>query len=276
MKKVYFLTAGIIGLTMNLSAQQELISNGSFEQGDQDWDVTLAPNGYADLGACAADDGDAYLWFGDADEITGLEDIDYEEVSQTVTLPVNLDFAEFSFRWSGTSDEQDDVNEFDYLYFGLYDENGDEIFSDSISNADLDPTLLVDDCDDWYGGVVFILDSDYAGQDVTISFAAFTDDANPTIFRIDNVSLIAETITAGLTENKTSEIQISPNPASEQLFIDNLKASDSEILIYNSTGKKLNSYQLKSGKNNINISNLTTGFYFVKEQNGVVSKIVKQ
>jgi hypothetical protein len=276
MKKVYFLTAGLIGLTLNLSAQQELISNGSFEQGEQDWDLSLATNGYADIGACTADDGDAYLYFGDADELTGLDNIDYEEVSQTVTLPINLDFAEFSFRWSGTSDEQDDVNEFDFLYFGLYDENGDEIFTDSISNADLDPTLAVEDCDEWFGGVVFTLDSDYAGQDITISFAAFTDDANPTIFRIDNVSLIAETTTTALTENLISEIQLSPNPANDLLYIDNLNESDLEIFIYNSTGKKINSYQLKSGKNNINISNLTPGFYFIKEQNGKVSKIVKQ
>lgn len=275
MKKIYFLSAGLIGLTINLSAQQELISNGSFELGDDDWDVTLATNAYTDIGACAADDGDSYLWFGDADELTGLDDIDYEEVSQTVTLPENLDFAEFSFRWSGTSDEQDDVNEFDYLYFGLFDENGDEIFSDSISNADLDPTLMVDDCDDWYGGVFFTIDSQYAGQDISIGFSAFTDDENPTIFRIDNVSLTAYTIN-GLSENNISQLQISPNPANEQLYIDNLNESDSEILIYNSAGKKINSYQLKSGKNTINISNLTTGFYFVKEQNGVISKVVKQ
>lgn len=275
MKKIYFLSAGLIGLTINLSAQQELISNGSFELGDDDWDVTLATNAYTDIGACAADDGDSYLWFGDADELTGLDDIDYEEVSQTVTLPENLDFAEFSFRWSGTSDEQDDVNEFDYLYFGLFDENGDEIFSDSISNADLDPTLMVDDCDDWYGGVFFTIDSQYAGQDISIGFSAFTDDENPTIFRIDNVSLTAYTIN-GLSENNISQLQISPNPANEQLYIDNLNESDSEILIYNSAGKKMNSYQLKSGKNTINISNLTTGFYFVKEQNGVISKVVKQ
>jgi hypothetical protein len=274
MKKIYFLAAGLFGLTLNLSAQQELIENGSFELGEQGWDFTLATDAYADLGACVADDGENYLWFGDLEESTGFNDLS-EEISQSVLLPSNLDFAEFSFRWSGTSDEQDDVNGFDFLYFGLVDENGDVIYSDSISNADLNPALTVDLCDDWYGGVVFTIDAQYAGQNIEVVFASETDGDFATIFRIDNVSLLAFT-TTGLSENNISQIQISPNPAAEQIQINNLNNSDSQISIFNSAGKEIYSHSLKSGINTIDISNLTPGFYFVKEQNGAVSKIVKQ
>jgi hypothetical protein len=104
---------------------------------------------------------------------------------------------------------------------------------------------------------------------------AYTDDLNPTIFRIDNVSLLALT-TSGLSENNISNLQISPNPAAEQIRINNLNNSDSQISIFSSAGKEIDSHLLNSGINTINISNLSPGFYFVKEQNGAVSKIVKQ
>ncbi len=275
MIKIYFLVAGLFFLNLNLSAQQELIQNGSFELGDQSWDFSLSTDGYADLGKCAADDGDNYLWFGDIDELTGKDSLNYDAVIQTVTLPSNLDFAEFSFKWSGSSDEQDSINKYDFLLFSVLDGSGNEIFRDSVSNADLNPTLTVQDCDGWYGGVFFTVDSQYAGQNITIGFASFTDDLNPTIFRVDNVSLLAQT-TTGLSENKISEIKISPNPASEQLQIDNLKNSNSKISIFNTAGMEINSYKLNSGLNTINISSLPAGFYLVKEENGVVSKIVKQ
>jgi hypothetical protein len=275
MKKIYFLAAGLFGLTLNLSAQQELIENGSFELGEQGWDFSLSNYGFADLGKCTADDGNNYLWFGDYDEITGKDSLIYDAVIQTVSLPSNLDFAEFSFRWSGTSDEQDGTNVYDFLLFSILDGNDNEIFRDSISNADLNPTLAVDDCDVWFGGLVYTIDSQYSGQDITIGFASYTDDENPTIFRVDNVSLLAQT-TSGLSENNISQIQISPNPSNEQIQINNLNNSDSQISIFNSAGKEIYSHSLKSGINAIDISNLTPGFYFVKEQNGAVSKIVKQ
>ena len=276
MKKIYFLAAGLFGLTLNLSAQQELIENGSFELGEQGWDFTLATDAYADLGACVADDGENYLWFGDIEELTGLDNIDFEVVSQIVTLPTNLDFAEFTFSWSGGSDEQDDLNDYDLLYIEILDENGDLIYEDSISNADMDISILAEDCDDlWYFDYQTTISSDYAGQDIEIIFMAYTDDLNPTIFRIDNVSLLALT-TSGLSENNISSLQISPNPAAEQIQINNLNNSDSQISIFNSAGKEIDSHLLKSGVNAIDISNLTPGFYFVKEQNGAVSKIVKQ
>lgn len=276
MKKNYILLVGILCLSLNLVAQQELITNGSFELGDQGWDISLATNGYADQGSCEADDGLNYLWFGDINETTGLNNIDYEEVIQTVTLPLNLDFAEFSFRWSGVSDEQDGINEFDFLYFGLYDENGNEIFIDSISNADLNPSLTVDLCDVWYGGVVFTIDPQYAGQVVDVVFAAYSDGDFPTIFRIDNVSILAATTSAGLSKTTISLLEISPNPANEKIVINNDSSTGILVTILNSDGRTIQSVNLLSGKNELNISSLSNGLYFIQEPNGSVTKIVKQ
>jgi hypothetical protein len=275
MKKNYFLLPFILLGTFCLTAQQELITNGSFENGEQGWDFSLAPNGWADQGGCEPDNGQNYLWFGDFDELNGLDDIDYEEVSQTVSLPANLDFAEFSLRLSGTSDEQDDVDAWDLLYFAIYDENGNEIYIDSISNADLDPLLTVDLCDDWFGGVAFTIDSQYAGQDIDVVFAAYTDGSFPTIFRIDNVSIIAET-TAGISENVLSLIDVSPNPANEKIVINNDSSTDMMVSILNSDGRTVQSVNLLSGKNDLNISSLSNGLYFIQEPNGSTTKIIKQ
>ena len=275
MKKNYFLLPFILLGTFCLTAQQELITNGSFENGEQGWDFSLAPNGWADQGGCEPDNGQNYLWFGDFAEQNGLDNIDYEEVTQTVSLPANLDFAEFSFRWSGTSDEQDDVDAYDLLYFGLLDENGNEIYIDSISNTDLNPLLTVDLCDDWAGGVVFTIDSQYAGQDIDVIFVAYTDDFLPTIFRIDNVSIIAET-TAGISENILSLIDVSPNPANEKIVINNESSTDMMVSILNSDGRTVQSVNLLSGKNDLNISSLSNGLYFIQEPNGSTTKIIKQ
>jgi hypothetical protein len=274
MKKNYFLLPFILLGTFWLTAQQELIVNGSFENGEQGWDFSLSPNGFADQGSCDADNGQNYLWFGDFDELTGINNL-AEIVKQTIFLPSNLDFAEFRFRWTGTSDEQDDVNVFDVLRFGLLDENGDAIYVDSISNADLNPLLTVALCDDWNGGVVFTIDSQYAGQVVDVLFTTTSDGDLPTIFRIDNVSIMAET-TSGISENVLSLIDVSPNPANEKIVINNDSYSDIMVSILNSDGRMVQSVNLFSGKNELNISSLSNGLYFIQEPNGSTTKIVKQ
>jgi hypothetical protein len=272
--KLFLLPFVVIG-ALRLTAQQELITNGSFELGEQGWDFSFSPNGYADQGGCDADAGQNYLWFGDFDELTGINNM-ASDVSQTVSLPSNLDFAEFGFRWSGTSDEQDNVNLYDMFYFGLLDENGDVIYVDSISNADLNPLLTVGLCDDWNGGVVFTIDSQYAGQVIEVFFSASTDGDLPTIFRVDNVSILATTTTTGLSETTISLLEISPNPANEKIVINNDSSADILVSILNSDGRTIQSVNLFSGENELNISSLSNGLYFIQEPNGSTTKIIKQ
>lgn len=277
MKKYTLFTLLLFG-TLSAIAQQEveLIINGSFELGEQGWDISLADNAYADEGGCDANSGQSYLWFGDANETTGVNDIDYQEVTQSVLLPANLDFAEFSFKWSGSSDEQDDETPWDYLYVDLYDENGVMIFDFEITNVDLNPSLTVDDCDDWFGGLSFTIGSQYAGQNIEVVITVLTDDTFPTIFRIDDVSIMAVSTSVGLLENAISIINVSPNPANEKIVITNNSNSYVGIIISNAEGRTLLSENLCPGKNEINMSSLANGIYFIKESNGAVTKIVKQ
>lgn len=255
-------------------SQQELIQNGSFEQGEVSWDFTGATDAYGDFGACDASDGDNYLWFGDADELTGLDDIIYDGVEQDVTLPANLDYAEFSFYWSGGSDEQDDIDEWDFLYFVLYDQAGNEIYADSISNADLDVTITAADCDPIWNLEGFTIPSTYAGQTMTILFEVLTDDLNPTLFRVDEVSVLAFT-TSGLEEMEQSFVSVSPNPAENSLNIKSSTTPIGEIKIVDVSGNIVMNLEFNSYSADIEVSNINKGVYFIMNNEGKRNKFIK-
>lgn len=254
-------------------SQQELIQNGSFEQGEVSWDFTGSTNAYGDFGACGASDGDNYLWFGDFDELTGLDDI-MDDVSQDVTLPANLDYAEFSFYWSGGSDEQDDIVDWDFLYFGLFDQAGNEIYSDSISNADLDVTITAADCDPIWNIEGFTIPAAYAGQTISVEFSAITDDLNPTLFRVDEVSVLAFT-TSGLQEMEQSFVTVSPNPAENTLNIKSSTTPIGEIKIVDVSGNIVMNLEFNSYSADFDISNLDKGVYFIMNNEGKKNKFIK-
>ena len=271
MKFFYFLTTLVISFCYY--GQIELIQNGSFELGEQGWDFSLSTDAFGDVGNCGASDGDNYLWFGDFDELTGLDLIE-DEVAQDVQLPANLDYAEFSFYWSGGSDEQDDVDDWDFLYFGIFDANGDEIYYDSISNADMDVTITAADCDPLWYLEGFTIPSQYAGQTISVVFAAYTDDLNPTLFRVDEASVLAFT-TSSVNDLDNESFNISQNPVSGVLIVNNLNTSNKQYTILDNHGKSLvvqNSNQLETI---INVQNLQSGLYFLRDDKGNQSKFIK-
>jgi hypothetical protein len=271
MKKVLLLFCSVC--TFGAFAQIELVENGSFEQGEQGWDFTLSADAFGDVGICGASDGDNYLWFGDFAELTGLDLIE-DEVAQDVQLPANLDYAEFSFYWSGGSDEQDDVDDWDFLYFGIIDANGDEIYYDSISNADMDVTITAADCDPLWYLEGFTIPAQYAGQTISVVFAAYTDDTYPTLFRVDEVSVLAFT-TSSVNELDNASFNISQNPVSDVLIVNNLNTSNKQYTILDNHGKSLvvqNSNQLETI---INVQNLQSGLYFLRDDKGNQSKFIK-
>lgn len=254
-------------------SQQELIQNGSFEQGEVSWDFTGSTDAYGDVGACLASDGDSYLWFGDFDELTGLDDI-IDEVHQDVTLPANLDHADFSFYWSGGSDEQDDIDAWDFLYILLWDQAGNEIYYDSISNADLDVTITAADCDPMWYLEEFTIPAGYAGQTISISFEVETDAALPTLFRIDEVSVMAYT-TSGLEDVEQSFVSVSPNPAENSLNIKSSTTPIGEITVLDIRGNKVMNLEINSYSADIDVSNLNNGVYFIMNNEGKKNKFIK-
>jgi hypothetical protein len=108
-----------------------------------------------------------------------------------------------------------------------------------------------------------------------VVFAAETDDTNPTLFRVDEVSILATT-GVGITENVISNLVVGPNPASDAITVKNLSTSEMDVVILNSEGKEMSKTLLSQGENEINISALSSGIYFIKEMNGLVTKLIKQ
>lgn len=83
-----------------------------------------------------------------------------------------------------------------------------------------------------------------------------------------------------IEENYDNELALYPNPATNQLSLTNSQLSIKEIEIYNTVGEKVLS-QKPTAKNQqqINVSELAPGIYFVKLKNGqqeYVTKFVKE
>lgn len=78
---------------------------------------------------------------------------------------------------------------------------------------------------------------------------------------------------------KNNSILIYPNPVSNKLNINNLSANNSQIELYDVTGKKLDSFKTSSSENILNMEKYPEGIYYLKittlsEQ--YVHKIIKQ
>jgi photosystem II stability/assembly factor-like uncharacterized protein len=93
-------------------------------------------------------------------------------------------------------------------------------------------------------------------------------DAN-TCYAVGDSGTVLKTVNGGITglgDNlpANSGISIFPNPASDKLII-NLNSSEFEIEVYNSFGKRLRKIK---NENELDVSNLPGGIYFIKIFNG--------
>ena len=269
MKRILFSIAVVLSGSAAF-AQQELVVNGGFENFDQGWDFTLADSAWADIGLCQPHGGDNYLFFGDYWEETGAFDmIDF--VSQDIQLPANMHHADFVCWVSSVSDEQDDVNEYDFLDIIIYNAAG-EIFSDYTSNADCDITLTAMDCDGW-SELTYTIPQQYAGQMITISFESDVDNTLGTIFRIDDVSLKSYT-SADVATITADEFSFYPNPSNGAVTIENAKNEKQGLRISNELGQVVRYEVLDSGKNTIDLTELSNGVYFIQLGDSKVEKLI--
>lgn len=270
MKKTIILVFSI-SMVISVNAQQELIVNGSFEQGNTGWDFSQSTDAFTG-GICNAQQGSKYLWFGDSDEqgsVISVEDI----VTQSFVLPSNLDHADFTFSVSGVSNEQDDVNLWDVMSIGIADLNDNIIFIESVSNADLDVNQIIPFCYYWDTHPVITIPSQYAGQTLVLVIVSLNDDSYPTLFRVDNFSVKAYA-TASINENKIDYITISPNPTKDFLNINNSNNENINLIFQNSLGQTISEFLIVKGDNTIDLSNYPSGVYFLKDVTGNVTRII--
>ncbi len=93
-----------------------------------------------------------------------------------------------------------------------------------------------------------------------------------------NMALYAkyqENETTSLKEEKTSALNIYPNPVEDILTITSTIQSDNGIRLFDLAGKLINVYNAENGSTSIDVSGLTKGVYVLKID-GVTLKVVKK
>lgn len=97
---------------------------------------------------------------------------------------------------------------------------------------------------------------------------------------IDYVRVYQSSANLSVNDNEFKKIEVYPNPTSNQIKFKGLSNFDkTAITIYDVTGKKINTIQLKEAQTSIDVANLKNGLYFisvVQNTNKQSFKIVKQ
>ena len=92
---------------------------------------------------------------------------------------------------------------------------------------------------------------------------------------IDNVSIIDKsTLSTSEFTNNIKKLNVYPNPSKNYIKVSNVENLE-HYVIYNISGKEVSQGKI-SPKEQIDISNLTSGVYLLKTENGKISKIIKE
>ena len=143
---------------------------------------------------------------GDQYQNTGLNDI-IEDIYQTVTIPYNTTSCVLYFQASINTLESG-TTAYDYMNINIRSTSGALLYSlGNINNSH--GTYGIPGCEAWQSFYATI-PSSYFGQTVRISLEFTTDNSNPTIFRLDEVSLMA-TLPGGCTYSLSNSYYTCPN-----------------------------------------------------------------
>jgi hypothetical protein len=180
----------ILFLGTFVSAQTNLMVNGSFESSPtwSNWSyVNAAGNMWGGTGsACNPQNGSKYVWMADQYQNTGVNNA-VEDIYQQVTIPPNASSCVLYFYVSINTLETS--GSYDFMKINLRSTNGSLLTSfGQVDNSDGD--YGIPGCQPWVEYSVSIPSSFY-GQTVRISFEFTTDVTLPTIFRLDNIRLLA-------------------------------------------------------------------------------------
>jgi hypothetical protein len=167
---------------------QELISNGSFSNNSTGW--TLTGNFQADsrFPSCHSCPGYAYLANFDGTPGNSIGGA----LSQTITIPADATSATLGYYYYITTSDSLSTP-YDHFYLNLVLPEGTLVGIDQKSNTSAN------------SGYAYSLGFDvsaYRGETVTVKFSATNDVSGPTVFRVDDVSLLV----------------LRPNPVTNVLF----------------------------------------------------------
>ena len=189
MRKFLLMLSIALSSTLVL-AQQELITNGSFTgQGIAPWTLMPESTGQSFFSGgnyCPQSAGNSYVFFGDQFEQTGV-DITYAGIYQTISIPGNTLGLSLTFKMSINTLELGGF--YDWCYAKIRDSNG--VYLETlIATTNSDGAEGIPGCSLWNEYTVSIPNT-YVGQTVQLAFENTSDGSNPTIFRLDDVSVLA-------------------------------------------------------------------------------------
>jgi len=179
-----------------LSAQTNLFTNSSFESNPifSGW---LSNNANGDLwggpGDCTAPAGSNYIWSGDQNEVSGINNLS-EQIYQQVSIPANATAAEIRFEASMNTSESTTSIIYDQFELNILSSGGSFLESlGYLSNVQADAGIT--NCQTWTTYVVPV-PANYFGQTIRFSFDFETDGSASTIFRLDNIRCLVTSPTS--------------------------------------------------------------------------------
>jgi hypothetical protein len=243
----------------------ELIANGSFASGSTSW--VLGGSFYADsrFTSCRSCPGYAYLANSDGSAGDNLVGSMY----QTVTIPANATSATLSFWYNITTQETTTSTAYDVLNVTAQNSSGNFLGTIAVLSNLNKTSGYVQASANLLG---------YAGSTIRINFLGTTDVSLPTVFRVDDVSLLvtagspAPSVTTGSASSvdQTSAVlgaTVNPNGSNTTLYFDyGPTTSYGSIATYGNAG---------SGTSSVSVSEAVAGLgcgttyqYRARAQNG--------
>jgi hypothetical protein len=185
-----------VGSIIN-AAQIDLITNGGFTSGSSPW--ILSGNFQADSRFSYYHDGPGYAYLSDSagQPANNL----YGTLYQQVTIPTSVTSANLSFWYNITSTDTGNTP-YDSLSVTIQNTSGTILYSVAFF-TNLDKQSLGS-----YAQKTCNLSS-YIGQTIRIFFQGYTNGSYPTVFRIDDVSVLATTTLPDLI---VEDVQVTPDP----------------------------------------------------------------
>ena len=170
--------------TGSLHAQTDVIVDGTFDAGTTPWNFTSPPWNITTYYSCY-DMEPGYAYFGiDGGGCNSCSGNLY----QTVTIPSCASSATLGFHLSMSTDETGST-EYDFLYIQLVDPSSGTIYPlEYFSNASPIAIYPSTTCAG-YGDWTYSIPSSHFGSPINVNFYAVNDVSNPTMFRLDDVSL---------------------------------------------------------------------------------------
>lgn len=160
------------------TATGELVRNGDFSSGTEDWSLSGAFQADARFAGYRTATGYAYLAQTNGEAGDSL----FGQLSQTLTIPPNCASVLLSY-WYRISTQESAGAGRDFMFVRVLDSSGTRVLRIVDSRSDANTATA-------YSQRSFDL-TEFSGKTIVLNFSATTNASAPTVFRVDDVSVIA-------------------------------------------------------------------------------------